>query len=214
MSSQRQPLSDAIYSVQKTVSDKNVSADPLVFDGQRLIPSVTRVFSKQRDMYVFLQAYERGATTTQPLVAFVTFYRGDAKVLETAPLPVMDGLEARSKAVPLRFSVPLDGLETGPLRLPGDGARSGAAEGRVLARTGRARAVDTQKYRGTRSSGVTGDHLGDVGARQAFAEPITRRPTPLGMVLGRIWRCRASQTQRPPHTGCANPVSAFLRLSC
>jgi hypothetical protein len=64
-------------------------------------------------MYVFLQAYERGATTTQPLVAFVTFYKGDAKALETAPLPVEDGLDARSKAVPLRFSVPLEGLEIG-----------------------------------------------------------------------------------------------------
>jgi len=113
LSSQRQPLTEAIYSVQRTVSDKNVSADPLVYDGQRLIPSVTRVFSKQRDMFVFLQAYERGATTTQPLVAFVTFYKGDAKVLETAPLPVEDGLDSRSKAVPLRFSVPLEGMEIG-----------------------------------------------------------------------------------------------------
>jgi VWFA-related protein len=113
LSSQRQATSEAIYSVQKTVSDKNVTADPLVYDGQRLIPSVTRVFSKQRDLYVFLQAYERGATTTEPLVAFVTFYKGDAKALETAPLPVVDGLDARSKAVPLRFSVPLEGLETG-----------------------------------------------------------------------------------------------------
>jgi VWFA-related protein len=113
LSSQRQPLSEAIYSVQKTASDKNVNANPLVYDGQKLVPSVTRVFSKQRDMYVFLEAYERGATTTQPLVAFVTFYRGDAKVLETAPLPVTDGLDVRSKAVPLRFSVPLEGLEIG-----------------------------------------------------------------------------------------------------
>ena len=113
LSSQRQPVSDAIYSVQRTVSDKNVTADPLVYDGQRLIPSVTRVFSKQRDMFVFLQAYERGATATEPLVAFVTFYKGDAKALETAPLPVVDGLDARSKAVPLRISVPLEGLEAG-----------------------------------------------------------------------------------------------------
>jgi VWFA-related protein len=113
LSSQRQPVSDAIYSVQRTVSDKNVTADPLVYDGQRLVPSVTRVFSKQRDMFVFLQAYERGATATEPLVAFVTFYKGDAKALETAPLPVVDGLDARSKAVPLRFSVPLEGLEAG-----------------------------------------------------------------------------------------------------
>jgi VWFA-related protein len=113
LSSQRVPMSEALFTVQKTEAEKNVAADPLVFEGQRLFPSVTRVFSKQRDMYVFLQAYERNATTTQPLVAYVTFYKGDVKVLETAPLPVVDGLEARSKAVPLRFSVPLGELPTG-----------------------------------------------------------------------------------------------------
>ncbi len=110
LSSQRVPFGDAIYNVQKNDAR---AANPLVSDGQKLIPSVTRVFSKSRDMYVFLQAYERGATTTQPLVAFVTFYRGEAKVLETAPLPVTDGLEPRSKAVPLRFSLPLESLATG-----------------------------------------------------------------------------------------------------
>src|SRR5262252_8700461 len=113
LSSQRVAFTDALLNVQKSDAQKNTNADPLVFDGQRLFPSVTRVFSKQRDMYVFMQAYERGATTTQPLVAFVTFYKGDAKALETAPLPVVDGLDARSKAVPLRFSVPLNELATG-----------------------------------------------------------------------------------------------------
>jgi hypothetical protein len=110
LSSQRVPLGDALYTVQ---SKDAQTANPLVADGQKLIPSVTRVFSKSRDLYVFLQAYERGATSTQPLVAFVTFYRGEAKVLETAPLPVTDGLEARSKAVPLRFSLPLESLPAG-----------------------------------------------------------------------------------------------------
>jgi VWFA-related protein len=113
LASQRVPFGDAIYTVQKSDSDKNVNANPLVFDGQKLIPSVTRVFSKSRDMYVFLQAYERGAATTQPLVAFVTFYKGEAKALETAPLPVTEGLDPRSKAVPLRFALPLEKLETG-----------------------------------------------------------------------------------------------------
>ena len=113
LSSQRVAFSEALLNVQRSDAQKNVNADPLVLDGQRLFPSVTRVFSKQRDMYVFLQAYERGATSMQPLVAFVTFYKGDAKALETAPLPVVDGLDARSKAVPLRFSVPLNELPTG-----------------------------------------------------------------------------------------------------
>ena len=101
---------DALFTVQKGAAQ---AANPLVFDGQKLMPSVTRVFSKSRDMYVFLQAYQRGATTTQPLVAFVTFFEGDVKVFETEPLPVTDGLDPRSKAVPLRFSVPLDRLAPG-----------------------------------------------------------------------------------------------------
>jgi len=113
LSSQRVAFNEALFNVQRTDAEKNVNADPLVYEGQRLFPSVTRVFSKQRDMYVFLQAYERGATATQPLVAFVTFYRDGAKALETAPLPVTEGLDAKSKAVPLRFSVPLGELATG-----------------------------------------------------------------------------------------------------
>jgi VWFA-related protein len=110
LASQRIPMTDALLTVQKGAAQLT---DPLVFDGQKLFPSVTRVFSKSRDMYVFLQAYERGATTTQPLVAFVTFLKGDQKVLETDPLQVIDGIDPRSKAVPLRFSIPLDKLETG-----------------------------------------------------------------------------------------------------
>jgi hypothetical protein len=86
---------------------------PLVFDGEKLFPSVTRVFSRSREMYVYLQAYERGAETTQPLVAFVTFLKGDEKILETQPLAVIDGLDAKSKAVPVRLSIPLDGLSPG-----------------------------------------------------------------------------------------------------
>ena len=82
--------------------------NPLIQNGQKLIPSVTRVFSRSRDMYVYLQAYERGQATMQPLVAFVTFYRGQTKAFETAPLPVTEGLDAKSKAVPLRFSLALE----------------------------------------------------------------------------------------------------------
>jgi hypothetical protein len=47
------------------------------------------------------------------LVAFVTFYRGQTKAFETPPLPVTDGLDAKSKAVPLRFAIALDKLQAG-----------------------------------------------------------------------------------------------------
>ena len=46
-------------------------------------------------------------------MAFVSFYRGDVKAFETAPLMVTDGLDSRTKAVPLRFSLPLDSFTPG-----------------------------------------------------------------------------------------------------
>ena len=110
LSSQRVPMTEALHTVQNGATQ---FTNPLVHEGQKLFPSVTRVFSTTRDLYIYLQAYERGATTTQPLVAFVTLYRGDVKAFETQPLAVTDGLDPRSKAVPLRFSIPLESVAPG-----------------------------------------------------------------------------------------------------
>jgi VWFA-related protein len=110
LGSQRVDLKDAIYNARK---DTVQTANPLVENGQKLIPSVTRVFSKSREMYVYLQAYELAAASTEPLVAFVTLYQGQAKAFETTPVAITDGLDPKSKTVPLRLSVPLDQLNPG-----------------------------------------------------------------------------------------------------
>lgn len=113
LSSQRVDMKDALYTAKDKLAAAAMAANPLVVEGQKLIPSVTRVFSKSKDMYVYLQAYERNATTTQPIVAFVTFYRGLSKEFETAPLQVVDGLDAKSKALGLKFSLSLSKLPPG-----------------------------------------------------------------------------------------------------
>ncbi len=110
LSSQRVDLKDALFTAGK---DKEQAANPLVQDGQKLIPSVTRVFSRSRDMYVYLQAYEPGAAEVKPLVAFVTFYRGRLKAFETPPLPVAEATASRLKTVPLRFNLGLGKLPAG-----------------------------------------------------------------------------------------------------
>jgi hypothetical protein len=110
LSSQRVEMRDALYTAGK---DNGQSVNPLVHEGQKLIPSVTRVFSKSRDMYVYLEAYQRNATSTQPLVTFVTFYHGQTKAFETPPLAVTDGLNPKSKAMPLKFSISLEKLPPG-----------------------------------------------------------------------------------------------------
>jgi VWFA-related protein len=112
LSSQRIDLKDALFNAVKG-KDKAESTNPLVQNGQKLIPSVTRVFSKNRDMYVYLQAYEQGALSAQPLVAFAGFYREQMKVLETQPIELSSGLENRLKTMFLSFSVALHQLPPG-----------------------------------------------------------------------------------------------------
>src|SRR5439155_17772064 len=60
LSSQRVDLLDALYTTGK---DKDQVSNPLVQDGQKLIPSVTRVFSRTRALYVYFQSYEPAAET-------------------------------------------------------------------------------------------------------------------------------------------------------
>ena len=114
LSSQRVDLKDALFNVAKRKDqDKQEAVNPLVQSGQKLIPSVTRVFSRTRDMYVYLQAYEQTAQNAEPLVAFVTFYRAQTKAFETQPMKVVDGLNNRLKTMPLSFSIALNQLPTG-----------------------------------------------------------------------------------------------------
>ena len=114
LSGQRAELKDAIYNAAKQKERaKEEAANPLVLNGQKLIPSVTRVFSKSRDLYVYLQAYQQGATSVQPLIAFVSFYQGQTKVFETQPMEVASGMGNALKTLPLRFTIGLNPLPPG-----------------------------------------------------------------------------------------------------
>jgi hypothetical protein len=84
-----------------------------VQNGQKLIPSVTRVFRQSQNMYVYLQAYEQGASGFQPLVAFVSFYQEQAKALETPPMEMTQGLNNRLQTMPFSFSIALNQLPPG-----------------------------------------------------------------------------------------------------
>ncbi|MGA2267266.1 MAG: VWA domain-containing protein [Bryobacteraceae bacterium] len=111
LSYQREKLDTAVASAER--DKKLIAANPLVQDSRKLIPSVTRVFRKDQEMYVYLEAYQPAAEKTQLMVATVSFYRGRVKAFETAPLKITNGLNPKSKAVPLSFSVPLAKLQPG-----------------------------------------------------------------------------------------------------
>ncbi len=114
LSSQRAELKDALYSAVKEKDEaKDEAVNPLVDNGQKLIPSVTRVFRQNQNMYVYLQAYEQGVPSFQPLVAFLSFYRGQTKAFETKPVEITGGWSNRLNTAPLNFSIALDQLPPG-----------------------------------------------------------------------------------------------------
>lgn len=112
LSSQRVPLKDALFNALKD-KDRAESSNPLVEQAEKLIPSVTRVFSKNREMYVYLQAYEPGIASAQPLLTFVTFYKGSVKAFETSPLEVKESWSNRLRTMPIRYTLSLDKLPAG-----------------------------------------------------------------------------------------------------
>jgi hypothetical protein len=112
LSSQMVDLKDALYNAPRG-KVYGEAADPLVEGGQKLVPSVTRVFRRSRDMYVYLQAYPQKAPSIQPLVAFVGFYRGEKKAFQTQPIKLSTALNNRMRAVPIRFEIALNGLASG-----------------------------------------------------------------------------------------------------
>jgi len=114
LSGQRVDLKSAIYNAAKTKDqDKEALVNPLVQDGRKLVPSVTRVFSKGRDFYVYLQAYQQSTDADKPLVAFVSFYQGQTKVFETQPIVVTPAATSRLGTVPVSFSIGLNQLPAG-----------------------------------------------------------------------------------------------------
>ncbi len=114
LSGQRVEMKDALYDAMKGKEQaREAAANPLVLNGQKLIPSVTRVFSRSRDLFVYLQAYEQGAPALEPLVAFVSFFQGQTRVFESRPMEVASGMTNNLKTMPLRFNIALAELPPG-----------------------------------------------------------------------------------------------------
>ena len=111
LSYQREKLDAAVATAER--DRKLIAANPLVENGEKLVPSVTRVFRRQQDLQVYLEAYQPGAEKAQPLVTTVSFFRGKVKVFEAPAARVAEGLNAKSKAVPVRVTMPLAVLQAG-----------------------------------------------------------------------------------------------------
>jgi VWFA-related protein len=107
LTQQRVASRDALYTVRQQIPVD--VANPLFRNGQRLVPSVARTFTRGRPLHVFLEAYPGEARS---LVAWVAFYRDDRLVVQT-PGHTTGTEPAARAAVPIDLTVPLKDLEPG-----------------------------------------------------------------------------------------------------
>jgi VWFA-related protein len=111
---QRQPITAAVGNAG--ANKKDLAADPLVQGGQKLVPSISHVYRKNQNLYVYLEVYDAAADATDKkpsVAATLTFYKGKRKAFESSPVRLNDTAAGRANTVPLQFQVPLDKLTAG-----------------------------------------------------------------------------------------------------
>ncbi len=113
-------LSSQLETVKKTTEvEKKSFADgakmarsPLEMGGERIIPSVTRVFTTQQKMYVFFQAYVPAKVDPATLRAGLVFFRGGERLSET-PMVEPAEVDAKTRIASFRLSLPLEKFAPG-----------------------------------------------------------------------------------------------------
>ncbi|MEZ5397552.1 MAG: VWA domain-containing protein [Bryobacterales bacterium] len=102
--SQREAVKEAVGGAK--VAKKLVKQHPLIHDGEKLIPSVTRVFRRDQPLYVYFELYDPGAQNQRDVVpnvaAAVSFFRGGRKTFESEPVRA-DVYTKERRSVPVEF---------------------------------------------------------------------------------------------------------------
>jgi VWFA-related protein len=111
-SNQRELVSSSVGSAG--TSSKLLAMHPLVQDGQKLVPSITRVFRKDQRLYVYFEVYDP-ATGQQPpsVAAELTLFRAKSKVFESEPVRLTQVSTNRSNTMAFRFQLPLSNMQPG-----------------------------------------------------------------------------------------------------
>jgi VWFA-related protein len=131
LGSQRVDVGSALYNVVHGKKQaKNNAADPLVQDGSKLIPSVTRTFNRGQKLYVYLQAYQKdpppaygakpvsasNSKSSSGYFAFVSLYQNQKLAYESAPVAVKVKAGTRLGVIPVNFQIGLASLDPGKYR--------------------------------------------------------------------------------------------------
>jgi hypothetical protein len=118
LSNQRQAVTGQVGGVKN--DKKLVAANPLIEEGQKLVPNVTQVFRPGQTMLVYLEVYDPTIPAQLPenfraadVQASLAFYSETKKVFQTDPLRVSKLFPNRNGTLPVRITVPLANIPPG-----------------------------------------------------------------------------------------------------
>ena len=113
-SAQREALSAAAG--RADTNQKRMAAHPLVRDGAKLIPSVTRVFRRDQSLIAYAELYQPSRSSDHPkpsVAAAVSIYRSGQLVMESEPVVAEEFGPRRRSTVPLEVRLGLKDLPPG-----------------------------------------------------------------------------------------------------
>jgi VWFA-related protein len=114
LSSQKEPLSAAVGSADS--NKKLIAAHPLVQDGQKVVPSITRVFRGDQTLYVYFEVYDPAMDPdrkTPDLQADFALLVGGRTAYTSRPVRVNKLGTPRPGVAPFAFQIPLNRLAPG-----------------------------------------------------------------------------------------------------
>jgi VWFA-related protein len=114
-SGQRDPVAAAVGTAGGG-EKKLLTRHPLVQDGQKLVPSITRVFRKNQNLYVYFEVYDPTTDSNRrapSVAAELALYSGAKKAFESSPVRLAQLASNRNGTIPFQLQVPLANLAPG-----------------------------------------------------------------------------------------------------
>ncbi len=110
-SNQREPLSASVGSAGS--SKKLLESHPLVENGLKLVPDITRVFRKDQRLFVYFEVYDPGTEASPSVTAELMVFRGKSKAFESAPVRVTKAKSGHPGTLAFEFQMPLANVPPG-----------------------------------------------------------------------------------------------------